>query len=415
VRVLDDGRVVPTTGVFLADQTVLVPSEFIAGDHALLALDGGADLDTHGRVATVIRRLPLAGLAVLEVPGLRGPAPRLASGPLREGQGVLLQALAPPDLLARGEARVQRAGRIVRLADGGVSLDPSTPLPNVTGVLVDGCGQWVGYSAARGVASMSTSSATLYQWVPDLSSRLEEAGFLPESGPCAVDAFSLSARTDSLAETSTSPGSKEESLTGEGADTILNTGPEREHEAAPETEPERESGVAGIPVDFPELVPDPEPYAGPAIEVPTEGAPESTGTLARYGPWILIAAVLALVAFGWYRFRRATPAPVMQQVAFVLEGENERLRVLSHDGEVNCVIGRFDVDLVIEAVTVSRRHARLFGTHAGLQFMDLGSTNGTRVNGQPCAARVAVTVSPGDRLRFGDQEYVLQSASGSGA
>ena len=109
LRVLDDGRVVPTTGVVLTEQTVLVPSEFVVGDEALVALDGGPDLAVHGRTATVVRRLPLAGLAVLEVPGLRRPAPRLATGPLREGQGVVLQALAPPDLLTPGEAPVPPA------------------------------------------------------------------------------------------------------------------------------------------------------------------------------------------------------------------------------------------------------------------------------------------------------------------
>jgi pSer/pThr/pTyr-binding forkhead associated (FHA) protein len=135
--------------------------------------------------------------------------------------------------------------------------------------------------------------------------------------------------------------------------------------------------------------------------------------LERLGPWALGVLVLLLTGFGLHRSR--SRSSTMQRVACLLEGEAGRLEVLARDGEVDAVIGRFDVDLVIEAVTVSRRHARLFGTLGRLQLMDLGSTNGTRVNGQPCAARVAVTVSPGDRLRFGDQEFVLQSVSGSRA
>jgi hypothetical protein len=323
-----------------------------------------------------------------------------------------LHALAPPELLALGEARVRRTGRVVRLDDGGVSLDPSTPLPNVTGVLVDGCGQWVGYSAARGAPSMSTSSATLYQWVPELSIRLEEAGVVPESGLCAADDVSLPAPPGSRSDSPAGPGREEKPPAA--SDAAPEPGPAPEPE--PEAEPEH---TVPAPRDFPELIPDSEPFSGPGKATPAPGVASTgltgagRGVLARVGPWVLGALLLVLVGFGLHRSRQG--APEAQHVAFWLEGESGRLEVLSRAGEVNVVIGRFDVDLVIEAATVSRRHARLFGTLAGLQLMDLDSTNGTRVNGQPCAARVAVTVSPGDRLRFGDQEYELQSAQGSGA
>ena len=64
------------------------------------------------------------------------------------------------------------------------------------------------------------------------------------------------------------------------------------------------------------------------------------------------------------------------------------------------VIGRGrDCDLVLSDLTVSRTHAmlRLFGDEWFLE--DLGSTNGTRVNG--LRIRTPSMVRPGDRVSFG--------------
>ena len=409
VRVLEDGRVVPTTGVVLAEESVLVPIEFVAGGEALVALDGGADLANHGRSATVSGRMPLAGLAVLEVPGLRRPAPRLSTGPLRDGQGVLLQALSPPERLARGEARVRRPARVVQLEDGMVTLDPSTPLPNVTGVLVDGCGQWVGYSASRGASSMATSSATLYQWVPELLSVLSDAGFLLDAGDCAVD--------EVVPTASPQPPPDPPVAAGPVPDAASQPSKPDSGDASSEAATETPHGNR----DTPELTADPEPYSGPSLapalpsDAPSEPVAEDSGPLGRVLPWTLGALGVALVGFVLYRSRRSAPSTAAEQVVFLLESESQRLLIPARDGRVDVTVGRFEVDLVIEGGAVSRRHARLFGTVKQLQLMDLASTNGTRVNGQPCAARVAVSVAPGDRVQFGDQVFTLHSAEGGRA
>jgi hypothetical protein len=64
-----------------------------------------------------------------------------------------------------------------------------------------------------------------------------------------------------------------------------------------------------------------------------------------------------------------------------------------------------ECDLAIDDMTVSRLHARLERTSGGWQLTDLGSTNGTRVNGW--RLRGAVLVRAGDLLRFGETEYTL--------
>jgi hypothetical protein len=68
------------------------------------------------------------------------------------------------------------------------------------------------------------------------------------------------------------------------------------------------------------------------------------------------------------------------------------------DGE-SFTIGRSDAcDLVLGDQTVSRRHAQLSRTTVGWLLSDLGSTNGTRVNGWRVKQ---VRVRPGDRVQVG--------------
>jgi FHA domain/Domain of unknown function (DUF1707) len=70
-----------------------------------------------------------------------------------------------------------------------------------------------------------------------------------------------------------------------------------------------------------------------------------------------------------------------------------------------------DCDLSVDDMTVSRVHARLDRTADGWVLVDLGSTNGTRVNGW--LVRDRVEVRAGDLVRFGETEYALGDADGA--
>jgi pSer/pThr/pTyr-binding forkhead associated (FHA) protein len=62
-------------------------------------------------------------------------------------------------------------------------------------------------------------------------------------------------------------------------------------------------------------------------------------------------------------------------------------------------LGRaLDNDVVLEAGDVSRHHARLEFASGKLRLSDMGSTNGTKINGKPIQSQA---VSPGDELSFG--------------
>jgi hypothetical protein len=73
-------------------------------------------------------------------------------------------------------------------------------------------------------------------------------------------------------------------------------------------------------------------------------------------------------------------------------------------------IGRTqDCDLRIADLSVSRRHAQLDRTEDGWLLSDLGSHNGTRVNGW--LVREPVPVRPGDLLQFGSAMFVIQGGT----
>jgi pSer/pThr/pTyr-binding forkhead associated (FHA) protein len=71
-------------------------------------------------------------------------------------------------------------------------------------------------------------------------------------------------------------------------------------------------------------------------------------------------------------------------------------------------IGRaVDNDLVARDGGVSRHHGRIVGRRGTLVYSDLGSTNGSRVNGVTVSE---VVLGVGDRLEMGDTTLVVEVA-----
>ena len=81
-------------------------------------------------------------------------------------------------------------------------------------------------------------------------------------------------------------------------------------------------------------------------------------------------------------------------------------RLVSVDRSV--VIGRHpECDVVLRDGSVSGRHARIALTRDGFRVEDLGSTNGTFVNGQRITR--PATVRPGDTIQTGNATWRLDS------
>jgi FHA domain len=73
------------------------------------------------------------------------------------------------------------------------------------------------------------------------------------------------------------------------------------------------------------------------------------------------------------------------------------------------VLGRRAADLVIEDPQVSRRHASVRPAGDALEVEDLGSLNGTWVNGTRIAGPTRLV--PGDRVRVGDATFEVEGSS----
>jgi FhaA, N-terminal domain/FHA domain len=95
------------------------------------------------------------------------------------------------------------------------------------------------------------------------------------------------------------------------------------------------------------------------------------------------------------------------------------LRVTDPDGRAReavigpsgLTIGRAtDNDLVANDARVSRHHGRVVGRRGTLVYTDLGSTNGSRVNGEPVAE---VVLGVGDRLEIGGTVLIIEVAGAS--
>jgi pSer/pThr/pTyr-binding forkhead associated (FHA) protein len=73
------------------------------------------------------------------------------------------------------------------------------------------------------------------------------------------------------------------------------------------------------------------------------------------------------------------------------------------------VVGRESADVTLPDAEVSRRHAVLRAAGGGVEIEDLGSTNGTFVNGARIA--VATQIVAGDTIEIGKSAFLIEVAA----
>lgn len=421
VRVLPGDRVVPSTGVYLGNEKVLVPSELTGGDGTLLVLDGGADLARFGRAVVIEQRFNVQGLAILRVAGLERATPLLALAQPSGGADIALQAYPPASLIAAGKSSLfVRSGVVI---DQGVTtLAPDRPLPNVTGALTDPCGYWVGHSAARGAASMSSSQSTQYRFIDELQPLLDQAGIALPSAPCNRPwPDPVQAEPDVVPETV-------------------------EPDAAVNPDAHSDPALEQAPVVAEDLVPSPElsPEPFPEMVLPDEVETASPGEEPALASSDSIDVIDQSVVWPWWLAGGMVTTFLLVGLILMLRRDNSTVPARSHIHEglpstgtelvpvarlvgssdqhllfadydqVNAVVGRFDTDILLRSASASRQHARLHGSRGALLLEDLGSSNGTWCNAVRCQPFEPVAVQFGDELMFADERYRLEPPAEQG-
>jgi adenylate cyclase len=113
-----------------------------------------------------------------------------------------------------------------------------------------------------------------------------------------------------------------------------------------------------------------------------------------------------------------TTTRVLPQITLRFEGVDSTGKKYGFDVDLaklmaltqGMVVGRAaeQCELVVAHATVSRRHARLSLAGEALQVEDLGSTNGTSVNGAALRSGTAFPLQTGAKLRLGDVELAIR-------
>ena len=279
LRLVSSTHVEPTTGLVLSESgLVLVPADFASAGDEIVVLDGGTDIVANGRTARIERNLPMDGLQVLSVYGLRRPAAPFADEAPADGDEIRLRAFPPAEQIAEGAAPLDRAATITVF---GASADPAltgdAALPNVTGPLLDRCGNVVGFSVANDVQTLATSPGTRYRWRETLLRVLQDLGQRPAPSACREE-------PEAAAEPEQPAEEPAEAVEGSPVAEEAPPEPAIEEEEVP---PEPDAPLPDLEILTPIEVDEPaEPTLAPG--------PEPTTSSAWYWLW----AALALIAAG---------------------------------------------------------------------------------------------------------------------
>ena len=444
LRLVSATHVEPTTGVVISDTgLVLVPADFATIGDEIIVLDGGTDIIRNGRPAKISHRFRGRGLQVLSVTGLQRSGAGFSAAPLQDGDEIRLSAFPPAELIAEGAAPLDITATVSILSENArVVIAGQAALPNVTGPLLDDCGNLAGYSMASGVQSMSTTEGPDYLWKETLKHLLAEIPLEPRITDCRQMA-GLPVESETEPETLPEP----ETAAPETENTVLDTAeavedsplPEQDEESATVDEEmveEQVQGPAEESLEEMETLPPYENDSTPTAEPVAAQSPpaEDDGMPA----WLWLAAAMLLIGAGLvlHRIRSRTEiltkdtdqpdktdstAPDQQEAEPAYNASILESRLLIHghmaDGSefeascrvskqaINLVIGRSHADLVIDSPAVSRHHASLNGTAESLTISDLGSSNGTSINGVPCLEGETMFISEGDSIILGNVRF----------
>ena len=455
LKLVSATHVRPTTGIVIADNgLVLVPADFASADGEIIVLDGGVDILSNGRPATVVNPSIPGGLAVLSVKGLSRPGVTVSQSAFSPEAELHFAAFPPAEYIAKGAEPLWTPVELI--LDGSnspVSIAAETPLPYVTGAIVDDCGYLAGLGLTKGAQSMDTGKEPDTLFVDELGNILDSIQITLSTAVC--ESYQLSAEEPA---NSVHP----EHVNGE-------TSEPGDLAKDLDVEVETEEASASETPDPVEQTPSSDTQQGDTSNM--ENTPKNINrteppSLWKSVPlWLPLLALLALGALIWkgvFFFRsgktdaqqtsNTTTGPGIQPASdepdteqldpgsdsstvkprsapsleletldlsarpdgcdgvFVIEGhldsdtDFKRFCFVNTD-KISVVIGRGQADITIEHTAISRNHARIESHGESMTISDLGSKNGTFIGDIPCLQGEVMFIEPGDEISLGDVRF----------
>ncbi|MCP4048719.1 MAG: trypsin-like peptidase domain-containing protein, partial [Gammaproteobacteria bacterium] len=191
LKLVSATHVEPTTGIVVADNgLVLVPADFVLSGGEIIVLDGGTDIIKHGRPATIAKQPGSGNLALLSVSGLGRTGITFSENALNGGSELQLMAFPPAEYIAKGTPPVQVPAKVIQDGpDARFSVSPSTPLPYVSGPILDACGYLAGVSLTTGPQSLQPGKPALTLFADDLKQTLEAMQIILPSASCTYQSL----------------------------------------------------------------------------------------------------------------------------------------------------------------------------------------------------------------------------------
>jgi len=450
LKLVSATHVKPTTGTVVSDNgLVLVPANFISEDGEIVVLDGGTDILSHGRPAKVIIVSEPDGLAVLSVEGLKRPGFILSENNVNAESKVHLQAFPPAEYIAKGAQPLWLPIEILQNEPHTqVSVSPETPLPYVSGPIIDNCGHLVGLSLTSGPQSLEPGKSPVVIFRDKLVSALDSIQVNLPGGRCAPPVQLTETPTNDQVKSSDAitdsqepalESSDTEAITAEPVATEIQEALVTESTVEPSRGAAVNSGKSanGKAIDSPSIwhdIPFWVPLLGIIIlgvlirkgvfffrrskHAPAETVPGHTGLINQPASEEPDTAQLQAGSDPSSPGPRSAPLdeaeiPDMNALPsgcngiVLIEGQLDadtpfkRLCAVN-TAQIDLVIGRGEADISIEHPAISRAHARLQIDAHSMTISDLGSSNGTFIRGIPCLPGEIMFIEIEDEIFLGD-------------
>ncbi len=410
VKFVEGGLLRPSTGVVVGrsntgDGLVVVSAEFAGDGEGLNVLDVGTDLERDGIPARLLRSSSEGSLALLAVPGLSRPAARVTFNTPERDHELRLAAFPPAEMLADGALPfwipVNVAGKVT---GENQALLPGSAVPNLTGPLLDLCGQWSGLVIASGEPGINAvepprvilgDEMLRLTEAMDIDLRLEACmQFAPVGGVAMQSAPAPAPNRTGDGGPSWLDQLLDEAQLGKGALVFLLSALISglvfwilvKRRAAQQRRQKIRRTMQADTMTF------------SATGMPTRRTREDHPPSRVTSP-----ATQAPGAGGWLRIE-GTHA----------DGRPLRAVTSIGDGRFQAVIGRAGVQLTADGPGISRRHAVILGEGGRLLISDLGSRNGTFVNGVRCQQDEVFFIDEKDKILLGAAEIIVRMAPARG-